>query len=211
MRDMKIWNGLRRMVAVAAVLGALVPAGLQAQAKIGVVDMSKVFDGYYRREQADTQLKDRAADFEKARQGMVTDFETAKTEFERLRESASDLSLSAEERENRKAAAEKKLLDIRQIEQDVAQFDRTSRSTLTEQRRRMMERIVEEIKEVVSEKGKAGSYDLVLDVKAVSMAEVPIVLYHNGSNDLTREVLAELNSRRPVDLPGAAAPAGTSK
>jgi Skp family chaperone for outer membrane proteins len=198
------------MIAVAAMLGVLVPVGLQAQAKIGVVDMSKVFDGYYRREQADTQLKDRAADFEKARQGMVTDFETAKTEFERLRESASDLSLSAEERENRKAAAEKKLLDIRQIEQDVAQFDRTSRSTLTEQRRRMMERIVEEIKEVVSEKGKAGAYDLVLDVKAVSMAEVPIVLYHNGSNDLTREVLAELNSRRPVDLPGAAAPAGTS-
>ncbi|MFM1944556.1 MAG: hypothetical protein RI897_3538 [Verrucomicrobiota bacterium] len=210
MRDMKVWSGLRRMIAVAAMLGVLVPVGLQAQAKIGVVDMSKVFDGYYRREQADTQLKDRAADFEKARQGMVTDFETAKTEFERLRESASDLSLSAEERENRKAAAEKKLLDIRQIEQDVAQFDRTSRSTLTEQRRRMMERIVEEIKEVVSEKGKAGAYDLVLDVKAVSMAEVPIVLYHNGSNDLTREVLAELNSRRPVDLPGAAAPAGTS-
>ncbi len=211
MRDMKIWSGLRRVVATAVVLGVLVPAVLQAQAKIGVVDMSKVFDGYYRREQADTQLKDRAADFEKARQGMVSDFETAKTEFERLRESATDLSLSVEERENRKAAAEKKLLDIRQIEQDVAQFDRTSRSTLTEQRRRMMERIVEEIKEVVAEKGKAGAYDLVLDVKAVSMAEVPIVLYHNGSNDLTREVLAELNSRRPVDLPGAAAPGGVSQ
>ncbi len=211
MRDMKIWSGLRRVVATAVVLGVLVPAVLQAQAKIGVVDMSKVFDGYYRREQADTQLKDRAADFEKARQGMVSDFETAKTEFERLRESATDLSLSVEERENRKAAAEKKLLDIRQIEQDVAQFDRTSRSTLTEQRRRMMERIVEEIKEVVAEKGKAGAYDMVLDVKAVSMAEVPIVLYHNGSNDLTREVLAELNSRRPVDLPGAAAPGGVSQ
>jgi Skp family chaperone for outer membrane proteins len=201
---------MKRMVAVAAALCVLVPAGLQAQAKIGVVDMSKVFDGYYRREQADTQLKDRAADFEKARQGMVTDFETAKAEFERLRESASDLSLSADERENRKAAAEKKLLDIRQIEQDVGQFDRTSQSTLREQRRRMMERIVEEIKEVVAEKGKAGSYDMVLDVKAVSMAEVPIVLYHNGSNDLTREVLAELNSRRPVDLPGAAIPSGNS-
>jgi Skp family chaperone for outer membrane proteins len=211
MRDMKIWSGLRRVVATAVALGVLVPGALQAQAKIGVVDMSKVFDGYYRREQADTQLKDRAADFEKARQGMVSDFETAKTEFERLRESATDLSLSVEERENRKAAAEKKLLDIRQIEQDVAQFDRTSRSTLTEQRRRMMERIVEEIKEVVAEKGKAGAYDLVLDVKAVSMAEVPIVLYHNGSNDLTREVLAELNSRRPVDLPGAAAPGGVSQ
>jgi Skp family chaperone for outer membrane proteins len=184
----------------------MVVTALQAQSKIGTVDLSKVFDGYYRRQQADTQLKDRAADFDKARQGMIEDFEAAKAEFEELRTASSDQALSAEERENRKDAAERKLLDIRQIEQDVAQFDRTSRSTLTEQRRRMMERIVEEIKEVVAMKAKAAQLDLVLDIKAVSMAEVPVVLYNSGANDMTKEVLAELNSRRPVDLPGATLP-----
>jgi Skp family chaperone for outer membrane proteins len=179
---------------------------LQAQPKIGTVDLSKIFDGYYRRQQADTQLKNRAADFDKARQGMIEDFEEAKAEFEELRAASSDQALSVDERENRKAAAERKLLDIRQIEQDVAQFDRTSRSTLTEQRRRMMERIVDEIKEVVSMKAKAAQLDLVLDVKAVSMAEVPVVLYNSGANDMTKEVLAELNSRRPVDLPDGTTP-----
>jgi len=190
------WTRCLWVVATLAVAGAL-----QAQTKLGTVDLSKIFDGYYRRQQADTQLKDRAADFDKARQGMIEDFEAAKRDFEELRAASSDQALSVEERENRKAGAERKLLDIRQIEQDVAQFDRTSRSTLTEQRRRMMERIVDEIKEVVAMKAKAAQLDLVLDVKAVSMAEVPVVLYDSGANDMTKEVLAELNSRRPVDLP----------
>lgn len=198
---MKSRTGLfsARMLAVLA--GLSVVATLQAQTKIGTVDLSKVFDGYYRRQQADTQLKDRATDFEKARQGMIEDYDAAKVEFEELRAAASDQALSAEERDNRKTAAERKLLDIRQIEQDVAQFDRTSRSTLSEQRRRMMERIVDEIKEVVAMKAQAAQLDLVLDVKAMSLAEVPVVLYDSGRADMTKEVLAELNSRRPVDLP----------
>jgi len=189
-----------------AVVGLTFAADLHAQSKIGTVDLSKIFDGYYRRQQADTQLKDRAADFDKARQGMIADFEAAKAEFEELRAASSDQALSAEERENRKTAAERKLLDIQQIQRDVDQFDRTSRSTLTEQRRRMMERIVDEIKEVVAMKAKTARLDLVLDVKAVSMAEVPVVLYDSGANDMTKEVLAELNSRRPVDLPGSTTP-----
>jgi Skp family chaperone for outer membrane proteins len=188
-----------------------VTAGLQAQTKIGTVDLSKVFDGYYRRQQADTQLKDRATDFEKARQGMIEDYEAAKKQFEELRAAASDQALSTEERGNRQSAAERKLLDIQQIQRDVDQFERTSRSTLAEQRRRMMERIVDEIKEVVALKAKAAQLDLVVDIKAVSMAEVPIVLYDSGANDMTREVLAELNSRRAVDLPESGAPATAPK
>jgi len=206
-----LFSRIRQVIPALVLVALVVPFAALAQSKIAIVDLSKVFDGYYRREQADTQLKDRAADFEKARQGMVEDFEAAKSEYERLQESANDLSLSADERENRKAAAGRKLVDIRQIEQDVLQFERTSRSTLAEQRRRMMDRIVDEIKEVVAEKAKAASYDMVLDLKATSLAEVPVVLYHNGSNDLTREVLAELNSRRPVDLPDSTTPGATTR
>jgi len=191
----------RRMGVIALTLVLSGMTAVCAQTRLGTVDLTKVFDGYYRTKQADTQLKDRAADFEKARQGMVEDFESAKTEFEKLRDSASDQALSAEERDKRKAAAEKKLLEIRQIEQDVAQFDRTSRATLAEQQRRMRDRILDEIKEVVATKAKASAFDLVVDIKALSAVETPVVLYHNGANDLTTEVLNELNSRGPVDLP----------
>jgi outer membrane protein len=178
----------------------------QAQTRIGLIDLKKVFDGYYKTKQADVQLKDRAADLDKLRQDMVEDFEKAKKEFEALRDSANDQALSVEERENRKAAAEKKLVEIRQIEQDTTQFDRTARNTLGEQQRRMRDRILDEIKEVVTSKAKEAGAALVIDIAAESVNQTPVVLYHNGENNLTELVLNELNSRGPVELPPAQEP-----
>ena len=174
---------------------------LQAQPRIGIIDLKKVFDGYYRTQQADTQLKERASDLDKARQAMVGDFEEAKQTFEKLREAANDQALAADERDNRRAAAERKLVELRQIEQDVAQFDRTSRTTLAEQQRRMRDRILEEIKEVVTSKAREASFALVIDVAAETVNQTPVVLYNTGENDLTKVVLNELNSRGPVQLP----------
>jgi len=193
---------LGTLVLAVSLMGAL-PTWVQAQAqgKVGIIDLKKVFDGYYRTKQADAQLKERAADVEKAGAGMVEDYEEAKAEFEKLRDGANDQALAAEERELRKSSAEKKLVELRQIEQDVAGFDRTSRTTLAEQMRRMRERIVEEIKEVVATKAKQGGLALVVDVAAQTADQTPVVMFHNGENDLTEVVLNELNSRGPVELP----------
>jgi len=174
---------------------------LHAQSSIGIIDLKKVFDGYYRTKQADTQIKDRASDLDKARQAMLGDYEEAKATFEQLRDSANDQALAADERDSRRAAAERKLVELRQIEQDVAQFDRTSRSTLAEQQRRMRDRILEEIKEVVTSKARESGFALVIDVAAETVNQTPVVMYHNGANDLTTVVLNELNSRGPIELP----------
>jgi len=181
----------------------------EAPMRIGIIDLKKVFDGFYKTKQADTQLKERAADLDKSRQAMMDDYDKAKREFESLRDSANDQALSADERDKRKAAAEKKLIEMRQIEQDTAQFDRTARGTLAEQQRRMRDRILDEIKEVVNSKAKQASLDMVIDVAAESVNQTPVLLYYRGNDDLTTLVLNELNSRGPVDLPpleGSAAP-----
>jgi Skp family chaperone for outer membrane proteins len=191
------WRGLLPGLLV---LGFLAPS-LQAQPRVGIIDLKRVFEGYYRTQQADTQLKERASDLDKARQAMVGDFEEAKVSFDRLREAANDQALAADERESRRLAAERKLVELRQIEQDVTQFDRTARTTLAEQQRRMRDRILDEIKEVVSTKAREAGLALVIDVAAETVNETPVVLYHNSQNDLTTVVLNELNSRRPVELP----------
>jgi Skp family chaperone for outer membrane proteins len=191
------WRGLLPGLLV---LGFLAPV-LQAQSRVGIIDLKRVFEGYYRTQQADTQLKDRASDLDKARQAMVGDFEEAKESFERLRDAANDQALAADERESRRLAAERKLVELRQIEQDVTQFDRTARNTLAEQQRRMRDRILDEIKEVVTTKAREAGLALVIDVAAQTVNETPVVLYHTSENDLTTVVLNELNSRRPVELP----------
>jgi len=186
---------------LAALLVAAFAAPAQAQPKIAVIDLKKVFDGYYKTKQADAQLKERAADLDKARKGMVEDYQKANEEYKKLVEGANDPVLSTEERDKRKTSAEKKLLELKEIEQSVNQFDRTSRTTLSEQQRRMRDRILEDVREIINTKAKAGGFTLILDTAAESSNQTPVVIYSNGENDLSDVVLSELNAKAPVSLP----------
>jgi outer membrane protein len=184
-----------------AAVGLLSTALAQAEPKIALIDLKKVFDGYYKTKQADAQLKERAGDFDKMRKGMLDDYQKGVDEYKKLMEGVTDQALSTEERDKRKTAAEKKMLEIRQVEQDLAQFDKTSRTTLGEQQRRMRDRILEEIRELVNQQAKQKGYTLVFDIAADSVNQTPVLLYHTGENDMTQPVLAELNAKMPLELP----------
>ena len=85
---------MKRIVCLAALACGLLSVPAQAQSRIAVVDLKKVFDGYWRTKQADTQLKERAADFEKARNGLIEDYKKSNEEFRTFVESAQDPALS---------------------------------------------------------------------------------------------------------------------
>jgi hypothetical protein len=68
------------------------------------------------------------------------------------------------------------------------------------QARRMTENILRDIRDLVDAKAKAGGYTLVIDIGAKSAVGTPIVLYANGQNDMTQEVVGELNSTAPIGL-----------
>lgn len=172
-----------------------------AQGRVATVDMGKVFDNYWRTKQAQVNIEDQRADMKKEMDGFISDYNKAKEEYQKLLASAGDQALSVEERDKRKSAAEKKLLDIKELEQTISQYQRQAETTLREKGRRMQDNIVKEIRGVVSAKAKAAGYALVLDMAGVSMNNVPVVLYTNGENDLTKDVLDQLNASAPADLP----------
>jgi len=189
------FTGAAVMVLAAALLTA---PSAQAQTKIAVIDLKKVFESYWKRNVADAQLKERAADFEKVRKGFVEEFQKADEEYKKLMEGASDQAVSADEREKRKTAAEKKLREINEIKQTLQLHDQNSRETLGTQTRRMRDKILGEIREVIDSKAKSGGYSLVVDTAAETPNLTPIILYTNGQNDLTEEVLAQLNAGAPA-------------
>jgi outer membrane protein len=173
----------------------------QAQTKIGIIDLQKVFDGYFKTKQADLTLKERGSDFRKSLDGMLEDYKKANQEYTRLLDSANDQAVSSDEREKRKKSAETKLLEIKEIETQVNQFRRSSEQTILEQQRRMRDNIVREIREVISAKAKAAGYAMVVDTAGQTVNQTPVLLYTNGENDLTEEVLKAINANSPVDLP----------
>jgi Skp family chaperone for outer membrane proteins len=119
-----------------------------------------------------------------------------------LLESANDQAVSVAEREKRRKDAEAKLQELQRMQQNVQAFDRSARAELGEQQARMRENILGEIQKVIDSKARAGNYQLVLDVAGMSKSDTKIVLFHSGENDLTEEILTEMNSTAPPALQG---------
>ena len=188
---------------LALLCGALIATtAAQAQAKIAVVDLKKVFDGFWRTKQADVQLKERAADFEKARNGLIEDYKKANEDFKKLIESANDQAVDAGERDKRKKDVEKKQADLREQENSIRTFDQNSRQSLGEQQLRMRESVLRDIRGVVEEKSKAGGFQLVVDTAATSANQTPVVLYTSltgTDNDISDAVLKQLNANAPPE------------
>ncbi len=184
------------------VFAATLASSAHAQTKVAVVDMKKVFDGYWRTKEADRQLKERAADFEKARGGIVEDYKKANEEFGKLRESANDPAVSEDERNNRKKNLEKKVGELREQENSLRTFDQNMRQSIADQQLRLRESVLRDIKGVVEEKAKAGSFQLVMDTAAISANQTPIVVYTTllgGDSDLSDAVLKQLNANAPPE------------
>jgi outer membrane protein len=187
-------------ILVALVAASLLTATARAEIKVAVIDLKRVFDNYWKKKQAQAQIDDQKADFEKKFKGMLDDYQKANDEYKKLIDSANDQAVAGDERDKRKGSAEKKLLEIKEIEQQANLFQKNSNEMLSLQVRRMTENILKDIRELVDAKAKGGGYSLVLDVAAQSAAGTPVVLFSNGENDITTEILSQLNATAPIGL-----------
>ncbi|MBI1841155.1 MAG: OmpH family outer membrane protein [Verrucomicrobia bacterium] len=183
----------------------------QAQAqqiKLATIDFSHVFTNYWKFKQAESVLNDKAKDLENDQKKMVEQYNKVKGDYRTALEKTNDAAVSADEREKRKKAAEGKLGEMKELEATINQFDRQAMSILDEQKRRMRDNLVAEIKGIVDLKAKSGGYSLVIDSSAVSGTGTPIVAYNANDSDLTKVVLNQLNETAPANrvVPGATPP-----
>jgi len=190
--------GTSLVLLAASVLAAAAPA----DTKVAIIDLKRVFEKYWKTKQANADLDEQKADITKKKKGMLDDYQKANDEYKKLFESANDQAVSTDERERRKNAAEKKLMEIKEIEQTASLFQRNAEENLSLQVRRRTENILRDIRDLVDAKAKAGGYSMVIDTSAQSPSPVPtpVVLYTNGQNDLTEEILSQLNAAAPTAL-----------
>lgn len=181
---------------LALVLGATTAS---AQARIATVDLKKLFDNYWKTKQADAALKERGAELEKEFKGMMEEYTKIKDEYKTLAAAASDQAMSDSEREKKKKQAEEKLIGIKDQEEALQKFQAQARSTVDEQRRRMRDNILGEVRKAVDGKAKVAGYTLVIDVAAETINNTPVVLFSNGENDITDAVLAQINANAPPE------------
>ena len=191
---------LRKIVPV-LLLVSLMSLPAWGQGRLATIDMRKVFDNYWKTKQADAALKDRAADIEKEHKSMLDDWKKAKEDYQALLTEANNQTLSLEERDKRKKTAEDKFKQIKDSEDAIQQYERQARTTLDEQKKRMRDSILEEIRTTINGKAKSAGYALVFDTVGESINNTPVVLYSNNENDITEAVLSQLNAGAPAETP----------
>jgi len=171
-----------------------------AQTKIATVDLKKLFDNYYKTKLAQTAIQERASQLDKDDKSMKDDLKKGSDDYQKLLQQANDQALSADERDRRKQSADDKLKQLQASKSAIDQFERQAQTTLSEQRQRMRDNILVEIKAAVATKAKAGNDTLVFDTAAETVNGTMAVVYSTSDNDLTDAVLAQLNAGAPIDL-----------
>jgi outer membrane protein len=190
-----------RTLSLIAVVLAFTGLPALAQTKIGTVDLKRLFDNYYKTKLATQAIQGKADDLDKDYANMTAEFKKQNDQYEQAMEAADDPAVSTDERQRRKQTAADQLKQLQDRKAAIEQFQRQAQMTLSDQRQRMRDSILDEIKAVVSQKAKAAGDTLVLDTAAQTANGTPAIIFTSGDNDLTDDVLKQLNAGAPTDIP----------
>jgi outer membrane protein len=192
-------KNLFRTILPVILLMAFMGGSALAQTKIATVDLRKLFDNYYKTKLAQAAIQEHAAQLDKDDKSMKDDLKKGSDDYQALQQQANDQALAADERDRRKQAAADKLKELQASKAAIDQYERQAQTTLGEQRQRMREKIITEIKAAVSTKAKAGGFTLVFDTAAETVNGTMAIVYTSGDNDLTEAILAQINAGAPID------------
>lgn len=186
-----------------AILLATVTTLHAADVKIGVIDMSKVFQEFHKTKTAADKYK---ANYEKAAQEMTERQNTYKNlaaEAGKLQKIAQDPIITPEQRAKYGAELGEKVKEIRALEMEMQEFADRRQQQLKQEDMQIRKGLYEEILVVVRDRSKADAYDMVFDKTGVSLSTVPIILHvrEGFATDLTDQLIVELNKDAPP--PGA--------
>ncbi len=196
----------------------VVPIAAQAQGtlKIGTIDMNRAFREYSKTKDAEAKINDAKNQAKKEYDERADAYKKALDEINNLNKQLDAPALSADAKTQKAKERDDKISNIKNMEREINEFRQTRERQLQEQALRMREGIVKEITDVVMEKVKANSLDVVFDKSGNSLNGVPVLMYSRDNVDFTNDVIAVLNKPGRVTAPlatgsASATPASTPK
>ena len=144
-----------------------------ADSKMAYVDLSRLFDEYYKTKEYDVVLEGKHKGFEKERN----------TKIDAIKDAEGKLNLLAEDK---RAAAEK---DIEKMKTDLLEYDRQKKADLTKERNEKIREILLEIEKIVSDYATGQGFTMIINDR--------VLIYGDKSLDITEPILKKLNENQP--------------
>src|SRR5437016_3069825 len=193
---------MKKLLSLALVLTIALPlcAFAQGALKIGTVDMNRAFKEYGKTKEAEKKINDARDSAKKEFDDRADQYKKALEEVNNLNKQLDAPALSADAKTQKAKERDDKINNIKNMEREINEFRQTRERQLQEQALRMREGIVKEITDIVMDRVKTQSMDLVFDKSGMSLNGVPVLMYSHDNVDFTSDIVAVLNK------PGRAIP-----
>src|SRR5207237_9096897 len=165
----------------------------QGALKIGTIDMNRAFKEYGKTKEAEKKINDARDAAKKEFDDRADQYKKALEEVNNLNKQLDAPALSADAKTQKAKERDDKINNIKNMEREINEFRQTRERQLQEQALRMREGIVKEITDIVMDKVKTNSLDLVFDKSGMSLNGVPLVMYSRDNYDFTSHVVTVLN------------------
>jgi Skp family chaperone for outer membrane proteins len=172
-------------------------AGRAAEPKIATFNFQKAYDAYYKSIQSALAIKRDVNDVKKEEAQRIDIAKKHDEEYRQLIDKANDQAVSAEQRDKSKKLADDKRAELEVDRQTLSEFEQRAKLHIQTEEERRTTDIIKEIRSVVDAHAKSAGYSLVLDSSGESAYHVPVLLYSNGTEDLTDSIIKELNAAAP--------------
>src|SRR5947207_2114757 len=186
---------MKKLLSTILALTLALPLAVFAQGtlKIGTVDMQRAFKEYSKTKDAEAKINDAKNAAKKEYDDRAESYKKALDEINNLNKQLDAPALSADAKTQKAKERDDKIANIKNMEREINEFRQTRERQLQEQALRMREGIVKEITDVVMDKVKTKSLDLVFDKSGMSLNGVPLVMYSRDDYDFTNDVVTVLN------------------
>ena len=186
---------MKKLLSLALVLTIALPlcAFAQGALKIGTIDMNRAFKEYGKTKEAEKKINDARDAAKKEFDDRADQYKKALEEVNNLNKQLDAPALSADAKTQKAKERDDKINNIKNMEREINEFRQTRERQLQEQALRMREGIVKEITDIVMDRVKTQSMDLVFDKSGMSLNGVPLVMYSRDNYDFTNDVIATLN------------------
>lgn len=175
-------------------MAALFSASTALASEVVFVDVQEVLKNFYKTKLATDQIQQQSDDIEVEVQEMENEIVDMKDVIEALRKDSRDASLSEEIRVTKREELEEKLVELQKKEQDKNEFAKLRKDQLEQQQKRMLMKLLDEVREAIVKYAKDKGYDGVIDRSIQTQFRTPMVIFVHPNADITGNVLAQLNT-----------------
>jgi len=188
---MKISKIVRVVIITVALTISL--SAISEETKIAVLDMEKVFKGYYKTKINSAKFKKQAATFKEYADNLANSQLKLEEEFKSLRDASQNIAFTETERESKRLAARDKYRQLQSKQSELQQYDREKSAQLKDKYDKMRKDLLTEIRKNVAKYAKESGYGIVLDASGKTINEIPLLIYYKTEMDITDIIISRIN------------------